>query len=73
LSEREKPAIPSDMKAFNRTVIEEFRKTGGELVVIASDNRAVRHPKWYRNLLAKPIATVEVRGRSLIVPERIDR
>jgi deazaflavin-dependent oxidoreductase (nitroreductase family) len=23
---------------------------------------AVGHPKWYRNLLAKPIATVEVDG-----------
>jgi deazaflavin-dependent oxidoreductase (nitroreductase family) len=86
------------MKAFNRTVIDEYRKTdgklaggmtgrhfilltttgarsgeprtivlgcgrnGGEVVVIASDMGAVGHPKWYRNLLAKPIATVEVDG-----------
>jgi deazaflavin-dependent oxidoreductase (nitroreductase family) len=98
LSNREKPAIPPDMKAFNRTVIDEYRKTDGKLaggmtgrhfilltttgarsgeprtvvlgygrdgddvVVIASNNGAVVHPKWYLNLLAKPNGTVEVGG-----------
>jgi deazaflavin-dependent oxidoreductase (nitroreductase family) len=95
----DRPPIPSDMKAFNRKVIEEFRANGGKLsgqmakshvlllttigaksgeqrtvvvgygqdgdryVVIASDNGAVDHPLWYRNLLARPEATVEVGQR----------
>ena len=90
------PQIPTDMKAFNRKLIEEFRANGGQLsgpmagrtlmlltttgaksgkertavlgfgkdgdryVVIASGNGAPSHPAWYQNLLARPIATVEV-------------
>ncbi len=90
------PQIPTDMKAFNRKLIEEFRANGGQLsgpmagrtlmlltttgaksgkertavlgfgkdgdryVVIASGNGAPSHPGWYQNLLARPIATVEV-------------
>ena len=88
--------IPTDMKAFNRKLIEEFRANRGQLsgqmagrtlmlltttgaksgkeriavlgfgkdgdryVVIASGNGAPSHPGWYQNLLARPIATVEV-------------
>jgi deazaflavin-dependent oxidoreductase (nitroreductase family) len=88
--------IPTDMNAFNRKLIEEFRANRGQLsgqmagrtlvlltttgaksgkertavlgfgkdgdryVVIASGNGAPSHPAWYRNLLARPIATVEV-------------
>jgi deazaflavin-dependent oxidoreductase (nitroreductase family) len=90
------PQIPSDMKAFNRKIVEEFRANHGELsgpmagrhlmlltttgarsgepktvvlgfgqdgdhyVVVASGNGAPEHPLWYRNLQAKPTATVEV-------------
>ena len=90
------PQIPSDMNAFNRKVIEDFRANRGKLtgplagrtlilltttgaksgrertavlgfgkdgdryVVIASNNGAPSHPAWYQNLLARPIATVEV-------------
>ena len=90
------PQIPSDMIAFNRKVVEDFRKNRGKLtgplagrtlmlltttgaksgkertavlgfgkdgdryVVIASGNGAPSHPGWYFNLLARPIATVEV-------------
>src|SRR3989442_465877 len=90
------PQIPSDMKAFNRKVIDDFRANRGKLtgalagrtlmlltttgarsgkeriavlgfgkdgdryVVIASGNGAPSHPGWYHNLLARPIATVEV-------------
>ncbi|HEY9286519.1 MAG TPA: nitroreductase family deazaflavin-dependent oxidoreductase [Candidatus Dormibacteraeota bacterium] len=91
------PQIPSDMKAFNRQLIEDFRRTNGQMsgqmagrkllllttkgaksgqektvvlgygkpadnqyVVIASNNGAVSHPFWYRNLLKNPQATVEV-------------
>jgi deazaflavin-dependent oxidoreductase (nitroreductase family) len=90
------PAIPTDMRAFNRAIIKEFRANGGRLsgplagsrllllttrgarsgqsrtavvgfrphgdryLVIASDNGAASDPAWYRNLLADPVATVEV-------------
>jgi deazaflavin-dependent oxidoreductase (nitroreductase family) len=90
------PQIPSDMNAFNRKVIEDFRAHGGKMtgplagrtlillttigaksgkertavlgfgkdgdryVVIASGNGAPSHPAWYQNLLARPIATLEV-------------
>ncbi len=90
------PQIPSDMIAFNREVVEDFRKNRGKLtgplagrtlmlltttgaksgkertavigfgkdgdryVVIASGNGAPSHPGWYYNVLARPIATVEV-------------
>src|SRR5688500_13262735 len=92
----QRPAIPQDMKAFNRALIEEWRADNGKLsgrvggrnltlltttgarsgmprtvglalgrhgdniVAIASDNGAPAHPAWYVNLLADPIATVEV-------------
>jgi deazaflavin-dependent oxidoreductase (nitroreductase family) len=88
--------IPSDMKAFNQKLIEEFRanrgqlsgpmagrelmlltttgaksgkerttvlgfrKDGERIVAIASGNGAPADPAWYRNLQARPIATVEV-------------
>jgi deazaflavin-dependent oxidoreductase (nitroreductase family) len=88
--------IPTDMNAFNKKVIDEFRanrgrltgplagrtlmlltttgaksgkeriavlgfgKDGDRYVVIASGNGAPSHPGWYWNLLARPIATVEV-------------
>src|SRR2546427_12584006 len=90
------PQIPTDMKAFNRKLIEEFRANRGQLsgpmagrtlmlltttgaksgkertavlgfgkdgdryVVIAAGNGAPCDPGWYQNLLARPIATVEV-------------
>jgi len=93
---RPPPQIPTDIKAFNQKLIEEFRANRGQLsgqmagrtlmlltttgakskrertavlgfgkdgdryVVIASGNGAPQHPAWYVNLLANPIATVEV-------------
>ena len=93
---RNPQAIPSDMKAFNKKLIADFRANHGEwtgpmagrslliltttgvrtgkertavlgygragdrLVVIASDNGAPAAPAWYHNLLARPIATVEL-------------
>ena len=96
-TDRKPPAqIPTDMNAFNKKLIEEFRANHGQLsgrmagrtlmlltttgaksgkertavlgfgkdgdryVVIASGNGAPSHPGWYQNLLARPIATVEV-------------
>jgi deazaflavin-dependent oxidoreductase (nitroreductase family) len=93
---RKPPAIPSDMKAFNKKLIADFRanhgrwtgqmagrslliltttgartgkeraavlgfgRAGDRLIVIASDNGAPVAPGWYYNLLASPIATVEI-------------
>jgi F420H(2)-dependent quinone reductase len=86
--------IPSDMRAHNRKLIEEFRAAGrrfegrqllvltttgartgrahstpmmyvpdaDRVLVIASNAGALRHPDWYRNLLAHPEVTVEVDG-----------
>jgi deazaflavin-dependent oxidoreductase (nitroreductase family) len=109
----QRPAIPQDMKAFNRSLIEEWRANNGRLtgrmadrslillttigarsgeprtavlafgrhgdniVTIASDNGAPAHPAWYRNLLKRPTATVElgpdkfeVRARTAKAEER---
>ena len=43
-----------------RTTVLGFRKDGDRYLVIASGNGAPQHPAWYRNLLANPMATVEV-------------
>src|SRR6202165_5288970 len=43
-----------------RTAVLGFGKDGDRYVVIASGNGAPSHPAWYRNLLARPIATLEV-------------
>jgi deazaflavin-dependent oxidoreductase (nitroreductase family) len=43
-----------------RTAVLGFRKDGDRIVVIASGNGAPSNPAWYRNLQARPIATVEV-------------
>ncbi len=106
---QQRPAIPPDMKAFNRAIIEEFRANGGrlsgpmaksqlillttigarsdeprttvigyrphgdQLVAIASDNGAPNDPKWYRNLLAHPTATVELGAERFEVRARTAR
>jgi deazaflavin-dependent oxidoreductase (nitroreductase family) len=43
-----------------RTTVIGYRKDGERIVAIASGNGAPSHPGWYRNLQARPIATVEV-------------
>ena len=43
-----------------RTTVLAFGRHGDHIVAIASNNGAVTHPAWYRNLLAHPIATVEL-------------
>jgi len=114
MSQEEKPqsqagksmAMPSDMKAFNKKVIKDFRANRGQftgpmaggsvliltttgarsgkeravvlgygrdgtrLVVIASDNGAPVAPAWYHNLLAHPIATVELEPKAFKVRAR---
>src|SRR3982074_455103 len=43
-----------------RTIVVGYGRDGDRLVVIASDNGAPSAPDWYHNLLARPIATVEI-------------
>lgn len=45
---------------MERTAVLGFGKDGDRYVVIASGNGAPSHPAWYQNLLAHPIATLEV-------------
>jgi deazaflavin-dependent oxidoreductase (nitroreductase family) len=42
------------------TVVLGFGKDGDRYVIIASNNGAPKHPAWYHNLQARPIATVEL-------------
>jgi deazaflavin-dependent oxidoreductase (nitroreductase family) len=43
-----------------RAAVLGYGRAGDRLVVIASDNGAPSAPDWYHNLLARPMATVEV-------------
>src|ERR1700694_3088234 len=43
-----------------RTTVLGYGRTDERFVVIASNNGAPAHPAWYTNLLADPVATVEV-------------
>src|ERR1700730_10525608 len=43
-----------------RTTVLGYGSSGGRYVVIASNNGAPSHPAWYLNLLANPVATVEM-------------
>lgn len=43
-----------------RTAVLAFGRHGDHIVAIASNNGAPAHPAWYVNLLAHPIATVEL-------------
>jgi deazaflavin-dependent oxidoreductase (nitroreductase family) len=56
-----------------RTTVIGFRPHGDELVAIASDNGAPNDPKWYRNLLNHPTATVELGAERFQVRARTAR
>jgi deazaflavin-dependent oxidoreductase (nitroreductase family) len=43
-----------------RAIVVGYGRDGDRLVVIASNNGAPGAPHWYHNLLARPIATVEL-------------
>ncbi len=47
-----------------RTMPMMFHRSDGELVVIASNVGAARHPDWYLNLVADPRVTVEIGDES---------
>jgi deazaflavin-dependent oxidoreductase (nitroreductase family) len=56
-----------------RTAVLGFGKDGDRYVVIASGNGAPSHPGWYQNLLARPIATVELGPEKFKVRARTAR
>jgi deazaflavin-dependent oxidoreductase (nitroreductase family) len=56
-----------------RTAVLGFGKEGENFVVVASNNAAPADPSWYRNLQAKPEATVEVGADKVKVKARTAR
>src|SRR6266550_1776287 len=60
-SDARRPQIPTDMKAFNTKVIDEFRANHG----------ADTAPSWFFNLRANPVATVEVGPNRFQVKARV--
>lgn len=53
-----------------RTAVVGYRRSGDTYVVIASANGAAANPAWYINLLADPVATIEVGPEKLKVRAR---
>jgi deazaflavin-dependent oxidoreductase (nitroreductase family) len=43
-----------------RSIVLGYGRHDDQLIVLASDNGAPKAPAWYRNLLANPIATIEL-------------
>ena len=56
-----------------RATVVGFGRDGDRLVVIASNNGAPGAPHWYHNLLARPIATVELDPKPFKVRARTAR
>jgi deazaflavin-dependent oxidoreductase (nitroreductase family) len=54
-----------------RSTVLGYGRDGDRLVVIASDNGAPAAPAWYHNLLARPIATVELGPEPFKVRARV--
>jgi deazaflavin-dependent oxidoreductase (nitroreductase family) len=44
-----------------------FGRDGGRYLVVASMGGAPKHPAWYLNLTAQPLATIQVRDRTIPV------
>ena len=53
-----------------RTTALIFGRDGADYLVVASMGGAPTHPNWYRNLLAKPSADIQVRGDRVRVTAR---
>ena len=55
-----------------RTAVLAYRLEGERLVVAASKGGAPTHPGWFHNLLANPVATVEVNNELVRVNATIE-
>jgi deazaflavin-dependent oxidoreductase (nitroreductase family) len=53
-----------------RTVVLQYFPDGADMIVVAANDGGATDPAWYRNLLADPSATVEVRGTRIPVIAR---
>lgn len=51
----------------DRTVILQFFPDGATMVVVAANSGRPANPDWFYNLMANPIAWVEIRDRALVV------
>jgi deazaflavin-dependent oxidoreductase (nitroreductase family) len=59
-------------KSFSeRTVVIGWRPYGDRYAVIASNNASPRNPHWFHNLMANPVATVEVGPDKFSVKARV--
>lgn len=59
-------------KSFaERSIVIGFRPYGDRFAAIASNNGAQRHPHWFHNLQANPVASVEVGGEKFSVKARV--
>ena len=54
-----------------RTVVIGYRPYGERFAAIASNNGAEGEPQWFRNLLANPVATIEVGPDAIQVKARV--
>lgn len=57
--------------ASERTVVIGWRPYGDHYVAIASNNAAPAHPHWFHNLMANPVATVEIGTERFSVKARV--
>ena len=48
-----------------------YSRDGDRYVIVASKGGAPTHPAWYHNLLADPVATVEVGGETFEAQARV--
>jgi deazaflavin-dependent oxidoreductase (nitroreductase family) len=54
-----------------RTTVVGYRPYGGGYAIIASNDGAPKAPAWFHNLMADPIATVEVGAEKVRVRARV--
>lgn len=54
-----------------RTVVIGFRPYGERFAAIASNNSAPKHPNWFFNLKANPVATLEIGGEKFQAKARV--
>jgi deazaflavin-dependent oxidoreductase (nitroreductase family) len=57
-----------------RTVVLQYFRDGEMMVVVAANDGGKSHPGWYHNLVAQPVADVEIHGRRVPVrAEELDQ
>ena len=54
-----------------RSVLLQYFHDGDDMLLVAADGGSDRHPAWFHNLMAQPLAEVEIAGQAL--PVRAER